>query len=144
LSFSTADFIFTFPRKVFFCIFNSFSNFYSSVDAVIVDKKTFVRSCQAFRPKQFFKDFTNADINYNNTYLKEKITNGCISILGKDAIKYHNYIGIRFDEKHRAIKIRKRIKDAKTNLSRKSKNKISSAKTQAFVKSLKNCLGLKA
>jgi hypothetical protein len=34
-------------------------------DAVIVDKKTFVRSCQAFRPKQFFKDFTNADINYN-------------------------------------------------------------------------------
>jgi hypothetical protein len=38
-----------------------------------------------------FKDFTNADINYNNTYLKEKITNGCISILGKDAIKYHNY-----------------------------------------------------
>jgi hypothetical protein len=53
-------------------------------DAMIVDKKTFVRSCQAFRPKQFFKDFTNADINYNNTYLKEKITNGCISILGKD------------------------------------------------------------
>ncbi|SSC08408.1 DNA (cytosine-5-)-methyltransferase [bacterium endosymbiont of Bathymodiolus sp. 5 South] len=99
-------------------------------DAMIVDKKTFVRSCQAFRPKQFFKDFTNADINYNNTYLKEKITNGCISILGKDAIKYHNYIGIRFDEKHRAIKIRKRIKDAKKNLSRKGKNKISSAKTQ--------------
>ncbi len=99
-------------------------------DAVIIDKKTFVRSCQAFRPKQFFKDFTNADINYNNPYLKEKTTNGRVSIFGKDAIKYHNYIGIRFDEKHRAIKIRKRIKDAKTNLSRSGKNKISSAKTQ--------------
>ena len=99
-------------------------------DAVIIDKKTFVRSCQAFRPKQFFKDFTNADINYNNPYLKEKTTDGRVSIFGKDAIKYHNYIGIRFDEKHRAIKIRKRIKDAKTNLSRSGKNKISSAKTQ--------------
>ncbi len=41
-----------------------------------------------------------------------------------------NYIAIRFDEKHRAIKIRKRIKDAKTNLTRSGKNKISSAKTQ--------------
>ena len=99
-------------------------------DAVIIDKKTFVRSCQAFRPKQFFKDFTNADINYNNPYLKEKTTDGRVSIFGKDAIKYHNYIGIRFDEKHRAIKIRKRIKDAKKNLSRSGKNKISSAKTQ--------------
>ncbi len=100
-------------------------------DEAIIDKKTFVRSCQTFRPKQFFKDYTSADIDYNNAYLQEKVAaHGCIPLLGKNAIKYHNYLGIRFDEQHRAVKIRQRIKDAKTNLSRKGKNKISSAKTQ--------------
>ncbi len=100
-------------------------------DAVIIDKKTFVRSCQTFRPKQFFKDFTKANVNYYNTYLQAKVIagSGSVSLFGKGAIKYHNYIGIRFDEKHRAVKIRERIKEAKLNLLRKNK-KGGSIKTQ--------------
>lgn len=98
-------------------------------DEAIIDKKVFVRSCQTFRPKQLFKDFTKAGINYSNAYLREKAAsnNGRISLFGKNGVKYHNYIGIRYDEKIRAVKIRKRIKDAKINLSRRSKNKIKSA-----------------
>jgi hypothetical protein len=159
-------------------------------DEAIIDKKTFVRACQTFRAKQSFKDYTKADVDYNNAYLKAKIinnkaktanskdktdnnkktanskdktdnnkktanskdkiasnknnttnnkdkatnskaktTNNCISLFGKDAVQYHNYIGIRFDEKHRAIKIRNRIKQAKLNLNRKNK-KGGSIKTQ--------------
>lgn len=112
-------------------------------NAVIIAKKTFVRSCPTFRAKQFFQDYTSADVNYHNCYLAKKMNNNQtkslnkaktnnnqtnslnkrISLFGNNAVKYHNYIGIRFDEKHRAERIRNRIKQAKLNLNRSSKNK---------------------
>ena len=99
-------------------------------DAVIIAKKTFVRSCPTFRAKQFFQDYTSADVNYHNCYLAKKMNNNQtnslnkkVSLFGNNAVKYHNYIGIRFDEKHRAERIRNRIKQAKLNLNRSSKNK---------------------
>jgi len=99
-------------------------------DEVIIDKKKFVRSCQTYRPKQFFKDYTSASTVYNNTYLQEKLNKGRISLFGKNAVKYHNYLGIRFDEKHRAIKIRNRVADAKSNLKKRGKNKRKGIATQ--------------
>jgi DNA (cytosine-5)-methyltransferase 1 len=89
-------------------------------DEVIVAKKSFARNSKTFRSKQLFNDFTIANINFENSYLSGKDK---ISLFGKDAITYMNYIGIRHDEKHRAIKIRQRIKDAKANLKLKGKNK---------------------
>jgi 3'-phosphoadenosine 5'-phosphosulfate sulfotransferase (PAPS reductase)/FAD synthetase len=100
-------------------------------DDEIISKKKFVINSKKYREKQFFKDFTNANIDFNNIYLFDKNGNGGISLFGKNAIKYINYIGIRFDEKHRAVKIRQRIKDAKANLKLKGKNKKSGlVKTQ--------------
>lgn len=90
-------------------------------DEVIIDKKRFVRTCKTFRPKQYFKDYTAATVVYNNRYLKNSIQNDKVPLYGKNAIQYKNYIGIRFDEKHRAIKIRSRIHEAKLNLRRKNK-----------------------
>lgn len=90
-------------------------------DEVIIGKKQFVRTCKTFRPKQYFKDYTAAVVVYNNRYLKGSIQDGKVSLYGKNAIEYKNYIGIRFDEKHRAIKIRGRIHEAKLNLRRKNK-----------------------
>ncbi len=98
-------------------------------DKAIIDKKTFVRSCPTFRPKQYFKDYIIANGKRNNSYLQSKSINGKASLFGNDAVKYHNYIGIRFDEKHRSDRIRERIKQAKLNLKRKHK-KGGSIKTQ--------------
>lgn len=92
-------------------------------DDAIVAKKRFVIESKAFRSKQLFQDFTVADIIYNNSYLKSKIVGNRVSLFGRNAVHYNNYIGIRYDEKHRAIKIRNRIKEAKLNLNRKAKNK---------------------
>jgi len=62
--------------------------------------------------------------------LQEKLNKGRISLFGKNAVKYHNYLGIRFDEKHRAIKIRNRVADAKSNLKKRGKNKRKGIATQ--------------
>jgi hypothetical protein len=63
-----------------------------------------------YKYKQFFKDYTNANTDYNNKYLLEKTVNNKISLFGKNSIKYHNYVGVLFDEKHRIIKNKHSIK----------------------------------
>jgi DNA (cytosine-5)-methyltransferase 1 len=93
-------------------------------DVAIIDKKTFVRNCPTIRVSQDYQDFTSASVVFNNSYLSSKVKDGVVPLFGKDAIKYNSYIGIRFDEKHRAERIRKRIKDAKLNIGKKHKNKI--------------------
>ncbi len=109
-------------------------------DADIIIKKKFLQECSTIRHEQFFKDYTTVNICLNNEYLQDYIKkNGTIKLLGKKSIMFISYLGIRYDEKHRADRIRARIVEVKNNLVRKKK-KQSIVRTQPTYETVKTPL----
>ena len=84
-------------------------------DKAIIGKKSYVRSCPHIREEQRFSDFTKADSRYQNNTLIPSIVNNKATLYGDCAVEFMSYIGIRFDERHRAVKVRERIKKAQNN-----------------------------
>jgi len=67
-------------------------------------KKEYVLSCPIQRKKQFFKDYTTAEINNQNIYFEEEI-------------EYNSFIGFRADEPNRYEKMLRRNKGKREEIS---------------------------
>lgn len=93
-------------------------------DAEIITKKKFLQICSTVRKSQTIQDYTKASTVINNAYLKKSANeNNLIKLIGKQAISFISYLGIRYDEKHRVGRVRKKILEAKRYLNLNSKNK---------------------
>ncbi len=74
---------------------------------VFLEKKSFVRSRPVFRPEQLFGDFSKAAVPFENKILEGRQLGGN-AYFGQDGVEYISFIGIRYDEMHRVVKIRER------------------------------------
>ncbi len=84
-------------------------------DNILLSKKAFVRSCSFVRPRQYWKDWTNADIVINNDVLEDSVIGNKAQLYGDLAIDYISVLGIRSDEQRRITKIENRIDEAQEN-----------------------------
>lgn len=80
---------------------------------IVLDKKKFVRKRDFIRENSLWKDFTSADLCFDNTEIKKSVIGNKGQLFGDRAITYNSYLGIRKDEQHRVVKIKARINDAK-------------------------------
>ena len=79
---------------------------------ILLGKKAFVRSCSFVREKQFWKDWTKADIVIRNNSLKASIVGNKAQLYGDISVDYISVLGIRSDEQRRITKIENRIDEA--------------------------------
>jgi hypothetical protein len=84
-------------------------------DDILLSKKVFVRSCAFVREKQFWKDWTKADIAIDNDILRDSVLGNKAQLYGDLAIDYVSVLGIRIDEQRRIAKIENRIDEAQGN-----------------------------
>ena len=74
---------------------------------IFLEKKEFVRGRALARPAQQFSDFSSATVPFENKILEERRLSGR-AYFGRDGVEYISFIGIRYDEMHRVVKIRRR------------------------------------
>jgi hypothetical protein len=84
-------------------------------EKILLGKKAFVRSCAFVRDKQYWKDWTKADIVINNDTLKECVFGNKAQLYGDNSVDYISVLGIRSDEQRRITKIENRIDEAQEN-----------------------------
>lgn len=84
-------------------------------DKILLSKKAFVRSCAFVRKKQFWRDYTSANIVIDNDILKGSILGNKVQLYGDLAVDYVSVLGIRSDEQRRITKIENRIDEAQEN-----------------------------
>ena len=82
---------------------------------IFLQKKEFVRSQPISRPKQYFSDFSNVFKLFHNKHLINK-SFGNKAYFGPGGIEYLAFIGLRYDEMRRVVKVRRRnSNDSETN-----------------------------
>ena len=74
---------------------------------VFLEKKRFVRSRPISRPEQYFKDFSCFKEPIENPVLAGKQF-GNNAFFGRGGVEYIAFIGLRFDEMRRVVKVRRR------------------------------------
>ena len=74
---------------------------------VFLKKKAYVRSCKVFRPEQFYVSFSRAARAIENTHLAGKQF-GNEAFFGDDGVEYVTFVGLRYDEMHRVVRVRQR------------------------------------
>ncbi len=74
---------------------------------IFLQKKEFVRSRPLLRPKQYIPDFSDAFKPFHNEHLVDKIF-GNKAYFGPGGIEYIAFIGLRYDEMRRVVKVQKR------------------------------------
>lgn len=74
---------------------------------VFLRKKSYVQSCQTFRPEQAFSDFASSTDLIDNPRL-ENMRRGNSAYFGDSGVEYASFIGLRYDEMHRVVKVRRR------------------------------------
>ncbi len=74
---------------------------------ILLEKKSYVRSRPVFRPEQTFSDFSCAAQSINNPHLENKQYGGN-AYFGNEGIEYVTFIGLRYDEMRRVIKVQNR------------------------------------
>ncbi|BAS67190.1 adenine nucleotide alpha hydrolase family protein [Bathymodiolus septemdierum thioautotrophic gill symbiont] len=84
-------------------------------EAILLSKKEFVRSCAFVREKQFWQDWTKANIIIDNEDLVESVIGNKAQLYGDLAVDYVSVLGIRNDEQRRITKIENRIDEAQEN-----------------------------
>ncbi|CAC9955963.1 hypothetical protein [uncultured Gammaproteobacteria bacterium] len=84
-------------------------------NGILLSKKLFVRNCAFVRERQFWKDWTNADIVIDNDILRESVLGDKAQLYGDLAVDYVSVLGIRSDEQRRITKIENRIDEAQEN-----------------------------
>ncbi|MGI9250550.1 MAG: hypothetical protein ACR2PR_05075 [Pseudohongiellaceae bacterium] len=73
---------------------------------IFLRKKSYVHSRPLFRPEQYFKDFS-CFTDIDNPVLEGK-QYGNNAFFGRGGVEYIAFIGLRFDEMRRVIKVRRR------------------------------------
>jgi hypothetical protein len=66
--------------------------------SILLSKKAFVRSCAFVREKQFWQDWTKANIVIDNKVLTESVVGNKAQLYGDLAVDYVSILGIRSDE----------------------------------------------
>ena len=79
----------------------------STPKQIFLKKKEFLKDCSLFRPAQRWADFSSAVVPFKNKALEGK-TLGRRAVFGIDGIEYIAFIGLRYDEKQRIHKVKKR------------------------------------
>jgi hypothetical protein len=83
--------------------------------SILLSKKEFVRNCAFVREKQFWRDWTKANIIIDNKDLVESVIGNKAQLYGDLAVDYVSVLGIRSDEQRRITKIENRIDEAQEN-----------------------------
>ena len=76
---------------------------------ILLGKKAYMRSRPWVRPRQYWKDFSDAYIPFVNKEHNDSILGDVVCLYGPSAIDYVSYIGIRKDEAQRMSTIQSRI-----------------------------------
>lgn len=84
-------------------------------EEILLSKKAFVRNCAFVREKQFWQDWTKANIMIDNDILKESVLGNKAQLYGDLSVDYVSVLGIRGDEQRRITKIENRIDEAQEN-----------------------------
>lgn len=84
-------------------------------ESILLEKKSFVRSCAFVRNKQIWQDWTKANIVINNNSLRESVVGNKAQLYGDISVDYVSVLGIRSDEQRRITKIENRIDEAQEN-----------------------------
>ena len=74
---------------------------------IFLKKKSYVRSRPVFRPEQGFSDYSCAASSIDNPHLIGKQFGGSAHF-GEDGAEYITFVGLRYDEMRRVIKVQKR------------------------------------
>jgi len=74
---------------------------------IYLKKKEFARSRSIVRPAQRFTDFSSAAKPFSNEIVEENCFGGS-AYFGPDGVEYLSFIGIRHDEMHRVVRVRRR------------------------------------
>ena len=74
---------------------------------IFLEKKKFVRSRPTSRPAQRFADYSRAAKPFHNPELQRKAPAGVVPF-GPGGVEYLAFVGLRFDEKRRVVKVRRR------------------------------------
>lgn len=74
---------------------------------IFLEKKSYVRSRPLFRPKQTFSDYSSATRSIDNPYLSSKQFGGS-AYFGDKGVEYITFVGLRYDEMRRVIKVQRR------------------------------------
>ena len=78
-------------------------------DKILLEKRKFVRDRRFVRNSASWKDFTKADLCFNNEEIRKSVIGNKGQLFGDHAIAYVSCLGIRKDEEIRVDKIRARI-----------------------------------
>ena len=76
---------------------------------ILLHKKEYLAKCSFVREKQYWKDWTKANIAIDNEMLVESTLGGKAQLYGDLAVDYVSCLGIRGDERGRIAKIKDRI-----------------------------------
>ena len=79
----------------------------STPKEIFLRKKNFLKQCATFRPAQAWSDYSSAAVPIQNETLEGK-TLGRNAFFGDGGVEYIAFIGLRYDEKQRIHKVRKR------------------------------------
>ena len=74
---------------------------------IFLAKKSYVRSRPVFRPEQVFSDYSCAKRSIDNPQLSGKQFGGSAHF-GDDGVEYITFVGLRYDEMRRVIKVQRR------------------------------------
>lgn len=74
---------------------------------IFLEKKSYVRSRPVFRDEQFFSDFSHVTQSIDNPHLTGKQFGGNATF-GDGGIEYVTFVGLRYDEMRRVIKVQRR------------------------------------
>ena len=74
---------------------------------IFLEKKKYVRKMPVSRPSQIWTDYSPVAKPFENPHLAEK-TQGKRIFFGKEGCEYLSFVGLRYDEMRRVIKVRRR------------------------------------
>ncbi len=74
---------------------------------ILLEKKRFVRSRPVFRPEQRFADYSAAVCPIRNSFLEESVVGNHVDF-GDGGVEYLAFVGLRYDEMRRVVRVRER------------------------------------
>lgn len=74
---------------------------------IFLDKKAFVRSRPVCRPAQRYGDYSWVAKPFQNPALEQGVVANSVTF-GKNGVEYLAFVGLRFDEKNRVVKVSRR------------------------------------
>ena len=81
----------------------------------MLEKKRFVRSRPVFRPEQRFADYSAAVCPIHNPYLEENVVGNHVNF-SDGGVEYLAFVGLRYDEMRRVVRVRERNNGGPTPL----------------------------